>query len=154
MGELLRNAQGCDPKFLRACGSIGALAALEIPDLGIYKMCRNALKMNAAFAIESGGWNAFRQRWLAAKAQAKLASKTKNATPNLRAGARRHNITAELRLKIDQANRTRIFLNRAYFDLRTVLNQAAVSNDEIAQKLARHIEMYGEGLGIRVVDSK
>lgn len=129
-----------------------SLASLEMPEYGIHKMSRNAMIANAEIVVEKGGWEAFKDHRKKVRNLLTQASR-KSDRQRRSAGVRTElNEATELRLKLLEANRARILLNRAYFDLHVVLRGAASKDQAIAAKLKRHNTLYGERLGIRVVE--
>jgi hypothetical protein len=138
MTRYLERPSSINDKFLTACASQPALAAFSSDDLGLRPISLNSLKAAVEIVVENGGWDAFDGRRRDIRRLCTLSKKNSQPAPEseYKTNAR----------SLDNADRARLLLGRAYNDLLILARTFAKKDDELAERLKRHETLWRDQL--------
>jgi len=142
LGSILDNPKKLPRQISDACKSQGALAKLELPQEGVFKMTLNTLKATARIAIEKNdgkdGWEQLEERRLSVQSLVVKHSQLKQSARKKPTD----NLISDLQEALDKSNRQRLRLERGYFEMLTILRELAKSDPSLEVKLKRHLATF------------
>ncbi|MBL3557596.1 MULTISPECIES: hypothetical protein [Marinobacter] len=130
------------PWITSKCGSQAAIASVERRSIGIHAMTLNTFKKYSDAALDGG----FEQL---EKLRVAIKRKSKNANGETSKGTKSK--TAVYKEKLDEAERLRAILIRAYTDLNRICLDAVRKSPEYQYDLDRHNELYREYFSLTLV---
>jgi hypothetical protein len=130
------------PWITSKCGSQASIALIERKSIGIQAMTLNTFKKYSELALEGG----FEQL-------EKLRISIKQKCKNLNNKSLNNNRSKALAYKdkLDEAERLRAILVRAYTDLNRICLDAVRKSPEYQYDLERHNELYREYFSLKIV---
>lgn len=145
----LINPNNAPDWLIEACQTQGNLASLNKPDIGIIKMAKNSMQAAADEAIEDGGWEQLEILRIQLKDFFSTNKRKSKKNKYTISDARQE--TASYKDKLILADRHRVRLNRAYYDLMNIAQESSLSNPKIKRLLEKHISIYGRELGLTIL---
>ena len=124
------------------CGSQAAIASVERKSIGIQPMTLNTLKKYSDVAFDGGFGQLDKLR---------VAIKNKVKDGKIGAKRKKEDKAAFYKKKLDEAERLRAILIRAYTDLNRICLDSVKKNPEYKFDLDKHHELYREYLALRLV---
>jgi hypothetical protein len=139
------------PEVAKACASQSGLASFRSRQKRIRAMSLNTLKATAVAVFGGDGWTVLDglRRKLKGRCQSIKATSTRPGSERTPADR-----IAVLEDRLDQANRARFVLNKAYVDALSLLAAAAKDDARMQERLKRHSELYRAQLGLRIVPAQ
>lgn len=135
--KALQGAKQIPAALLKACGSQGGLAKLDLSSEGVSPMALNTLKAKADEVIEEGGWNKLdemRRSYLAAgQASASKPPSTRKRASDLKTKLE------QLERALETERRYRIRLEVAYEALLDRMRSTSKSDPDLAHFINRHV---------------
>ena len=145
----VKNPNSAPEWLIDACVTQGKLASLNKPEFGITKIAKNSMQAAADEVIEDGGWESL--EILRIELRSNISQKVKKIkTKSDKLSDARQKIIG-YKEKLMLADRQRVRLNRAYYDLMNIVQEAAPKNSKIEYLLNKHISIYGNELGLTLL---
>lgn len=128
--------------LISKCGSQAAIAAIERKTIGVHAMTLNTFKKHSDIALE-GGFEQIDKLRVALKKKSQGAKRnTANKTKSR---------ISDCKKKLDEAERLRAILIRAYADLNRICIDAINKAPEYQYDLDKHNELYRDYFSLKVV---
>lgn len=124
------------------CGSQAAIASTDRKSIGIQAMTLNTFKKYSDIALE-GGFDQLEKLRIA------IRQKNKDSKNKLSSGKKSE--IADYKHKLNEAERLRAILIRAYTDLNRICLDAVKKSPEYQYDLDRHNELYLDYFSLKVV---
>ncbi len=142
LNNVLNDINTINKAIANACESQQAFANFELSANGIQRLSINTLKAGANKFIEKigsqSGWEQLELLRIkinhAVKSQREKGSATKKCADKEK--------IADLQLRCDLANRERFRICQAYFELLSMLNNIAKSDEKLKKKLDIHLDSF------------
>lgn len=136
-----------------ACASQGAFAALSLPEHSVANLALNTLKETARVEVEDGGWeklDKLRKKYFVVWSASNAATLNRKKPLKLSSAAE----AARLKKLLDEADRARLCLVRAYLELLRIAKAGSVRDDQLRNEMEEHLACWRSQLGLPLASEK